>query len=128
MTPSEPVGIQDLTALAQSVFGGVDPLATSASSPAMVVAVVGDGYRLSLPLPNVDRADVELARSGDDLVVTLGSLRRRIALPSVLRRCSATGAELVGEDLRIEFRPDPARWPAALTDDGVPRLAAGGTR
>ena len=128
MTPSEPVGIRDLTALAQSVFGGVDPLATSASSPAMVVAVVGDGYRLSLPLPNVDRADVELARSGDDLVVTLGSLRRRIALPSVLRRCSATGAELVGEDLRIEFRPDPARWPAALTDDGVPRLAAGGTR
>ena len=94
----------------------------------MSVAVAGEGYRLLLPLPHVERSEIELARSGDDLVITLGSVRRRIALPSVLRRCSVIGAELTGEQLGIDFRPDPARWPAALTDEGTPRVAVGGAR
>ncbi|HEY7814754.1 MAG TPA: ArsA family ATPase [Nakamurella sp.] len=128
MTSVEPVGIVELAALADGVFATTDPLARAVAVPAMSVAVAGEGYRLLLPLPHVERSEIELARSGDDLVITLGSVRRRIALPSVLRRCSVIGAELAGEELGIDFRPDPARWPAALTQDGAPRVAVGGAR
>jgi arsenite-transporting ATPase len=33
-----------------------------------------------------------------------------IALPSVLRRCSVTGAHVAGDDLRVAFVPDPEVW------------------
>jgi arsenite-transporting ATPase len=33
-----------------------------------------------------------------------------VALPAALRRCTVTGARLEGDDLRVAFRPDPARW------------------
>jgi arsenite-transporting ATPase len=128
MTPSEPVGVAMLAELAGSVFQNIDPLAPASSQPAMSVVADGDGYRLSLPLPNVDRSEVELARSGDDLLVTLGSVRRRIALPSVLRRCTTVGAALEDQELQIDFRPDPAVWPSVLADDGIPRVASGGAR
>ena len=42
-------------------------------------------------LPFVRRSEVRLARSGDELVLTVGEQRRRLALPSVLRRCVPVG-------------------------------------
>jgi arsenite-transporting ATPase len=69
-------------------------------------------YQLSLPLPLVDRGDLALSRSGTDLVVTVGDVRRRIALPSVLQRCTTEGASFTGGRLVIDFAADPALWPA----------------
>jgi arsenite-transporting ATPase len=128
MAAAEPVGVAELGELATVVFADADPLAAGPVSPTIAVVPTGGGYRLRLPLPHAERHEVNLARVGDDLVVTLGSVRRRIALPSLLRRCVAVGAELVGAELCIDFVPDAARWPAALTEDGAPRLAAGAAR
>ncbi len=114
MTGAEPVGVTALTNLALTVFGGADPMAGSARSAAFAVAASPQGYQLTLPLPGVDRAAVELARSGDDLVVTVGPLRRRITLPSVCRRCRTGGARFEGDDLIVDFHPDVAQWPQAL--------------
>ena len=69
----------------------------------------GDGqYRLTLPLPLVDRGELALSRSGDDLVVTVGDVRRRIALPAVLKRCSTTGARFESGCLVVDFVAGPA--------------------
>lgn len=125
LTQQEPVGLSDLTELAAAVFADADPLVIASAPPAMSVAPIPDGYRLCLPLPHVERSELDLVRSGDDLVITLGAVRRRIALPSVLRRCSTVGAELVGEELRVDFRPDPMRWPSALAADGGRPAAEG---
>ena len=67
-----------------------------------------------MPLPLADRGQLQLTRAADDLVVTVGSQRRRIALPSLLQRCTAVGAHFELDSLVVEFEPDPARWPAAV--------------
>ena len=129
MLAREPVGIPALTALADCAFGDADPLSGIGAAPSMTVTSRRGGYRLALPLPHADRGAVSLARSGDDLVVTLSGHRRRLTLPAVLRRCSTIGARLTddpsrrgptvsgggaGTVLLIDFAPDPAQWPAAL--------------
>jgi arsenite-transporting ATPase len=64
----------------------------------------GDDVTMSLTLPFADRPDVDLARHGRDVVVTVGSYRRVIALPSSMQRCRVKGARLTEGWLRIRFR------------------------
>ncbi|MFJ9947548.1 ArsA family ATPase [Kitasatospora sp. NPDC091207] len=64
-----------------------------------------------LPLPGAERADLDLVRRGDELVVGLGAHRRVLALPSALRRCTVAGAGLHDGALAVRFAPDPALWP-----------------
>jgi len=69
-------------------------------------------YRMRLELPSLDVATLSLGRAGDDLIITVGALRRRVRLASVLRRCIVEGAALRGRELTVRFRPDPEVWPA----------------
>ncbi len=115
----EPVGVPALADLAAEVYGDTDPLpAADAAAPGLQVAGERGDYTLTVPLPLADRGQVQLTRSGDDLVITVGSHRRRIALPSLLQRCTATGARFADDALVVAFVPDPARWPDALVGAG----------
>ncbi|GHJ38180.1 ArsA family ATPase [Streptomyces sp. TS71-3] len=67
-----------------------------------------------IPLPGAERAELDLVRRGDELVLTAGPFRRVVALPSALCRCTVDGAALRDGELRIRFRPDPALWPRGL--------------
>ncbi len=69
-------------------------------------------YRLRLELPQVDSSALTLGRVGDDLIIGVSGVRRRVRLASVLRRCIVTGAQLRGSELTVRFRPDPEVWPA----------------
>jgi arsenite/tail-anchored protein-transporting ATPase len=69
-------------------------------------------YRLRLELPQVDASALTLGRVDDDLIIGAGSMRRRVRLASVLRRCVVTDAQLKGSELTVRFRPDPEVWPA----------------
>lgn len=116
----EPVGLPALLELADELYHGeVDPLAnpdTTAGQPPLVAVQRGGGtgleseYLLRLAVPLLDEADPELARVGDDLAVTAGGHRRLVTLPSVLRRCLVTGAEVDPAGLLVRFRPDPSVW------------------
>ncbi|MFD7584440.1 ArsA family ATPase [Kitasatospora sp. NPDC059811] len=64
-----------------------------------------------LALPGADRAELDLVRRGDELVVGLGAHRRVLTLPSALRRCTVAGASLHDGALSVRFAPDPALWP-----------------
>ncbi|MET8954948.1 ArsA family ATPase [Streptomyces sp. NPDC004393] len=64
-----------------------------------------------IPLPGAIRDELDLVRRGDELVVTAGSFRRIVPLPSALRRCTVAGAALREGELRIRFAPDPELWP-----------------
>ncbi|AZI57791.1 ArsA family ATPase [Nakamurella antarctica] len=113
----EPVGVPALVELAASTFAGVDPLGEStevAPTHEFEVAGVGGVYTLTVNVPLADRGAIGLLRSGDDIVVSVGSHKRRIALPSLLQRCKTTRATVNQGQLTIEFVPDPDRWPAAL--------------
>jgi arsenite-transporting ATPase len=97
---------------------GVDLPVTGAT--AAPVSERRDGaWQLTVPLPFAERADVDLARWEDDLVVTMGGARRCFRLDAVLRRCEVTGGRLVepgtaAARLEVGFRPDPQLWPADL--------------
>jgi arsenite-transporting ATPase len=77
----------------------------------MSVDAEGEEFVLRMWLPLVERAAVDAARAGDDLVLTVAGHRRVLTLPSVLRRCEVVGGEFADRQLRVRFRPDPAQWP-----------------
>ena len=117
--PSEPVGLAALTELGEALYGDDDPAAGAPGGrQPLQVRRSGAEFVLTLDLPLAQRADLQLARRGDELVLTLGGHRRLLALPSVLRRCTVTGAAVSGEgadgQLHVRFAPDPAQWPDAL--------------
>ena len=107
---AEPVGHEALLAFAQSLYGDNDPLDSPPPLDLLEVSRTVDGFELSLSLPLARLEDLELARSGDELVVTLAGHRRILALPSALQRCEVAGARLVDGRLAVAFAPDPRYW------------------
>jgi arsenite-transporting ATPase len=67
---------------------------------------------MRLELPPLDAGKLSLGRAGDDLIISVGGLRRRVRLAPVLRRCIVIGAALRDSELTVRFRPDPEVWPA----------------
>jgi arsenite/tail-anchored protein-transporting ATPase len=109
--PAEPVGVEPLLALATDMYAEGDPLAVvDTPDPIAVEQVAHDEFVLTVSLPHAEKCDVDLVRKGDELVLTVGSHRRALALPSVLRRCLVDGAALRDGTLRVRFRADPALW------------------
>ena len=109
--PAEPVGLSALSDLARDLYDADDPLdLVETPEPMSVERVATDEFVLSISLPHAERRDVDLVRKGDDLVLTVGSHRRVLALPSALRRCVVDGAGLRDGALRVRFRPDPDVW------------------
>ncbi len=108
---AEPVGLPALVALGEELYGVDDPAAEVAvPDDLMRVERTTDGFQLSLALPLARLADLDLTRSGDELVITVSGHRRVLALPSALRRCTVAGAALTDGRLDIRFEPDPDLW------------------
>jgi arsenite-transporting ATPase len=117
--PREPVGAQELAVFAEQLYGDRDPLARAAGAPPLSVERRGDQVRVRLALPLAERGEVDVVRRGGDLVVTVGSYRRVIALPSMLGRFAVTDARLDGGRLQVAFRlqDTPPRPESADHDD-----------
>lgn len=110
----EPVGPDALAALGatwadEALAGGdiLDPV----DAAAMRVDRTADGYTLALRLPLTSAREVGLQRREDDLILTVGDHRRIVTLPSVLTRCTVSGASVRSGALTVGFVPDPAQWP-----------------
>ncbi len=107
----EPLGAEALSALGREVYGDQDPLAGGSLAEPVQVARDGANYVMTLRLPLVEKASLDLARVGDELVVSVGGRRRLFALPSALRRCEIRGAKVEGDALLIRFEPDNDVFP-----------------
>lgn len=103
---AEPVGVEALHGFARAAYGGDDPLAAPTSQSPVSVTRTRAGATLRIALPFVATSDIDLARHGDELVVTVGSYRRLIALPAALSRQAIAGARMEDGVLRVRFRPD----------------------
>jgi arsenite/tail-anchored protein-transporting ATPase len=101
--PTEPVGLAALLDLGRRLYGDGDPLDVPASTEPLRITRSSDGPVLRLRLPFVVRSDVDLARDGDDLVVTVASYRRLLTLPAGLARRRVTGARVDGGELQVRF-------------------------
>jgi len=101
--PAEPVGVDALRGLAEELYDGHDPLALPEGPGPFRIGRTRSGAVLRLALPLVDRSEVDLARNGDELVVTVGSYRRLLTLPAGLARHRVTAAGLEDGELRVRF-------------------------
>lgn len=99
----EPVGVEALGSMALEVYGDSDPLAAPPEQGPFRVSRGKVGAVLHLALPLVSRDQVDLARNGDDLVVTVGSYRRLLTLPSSLGRMRVAGARVGDGELQVRF-------------------------
>ena len=101
--PGEPVGADELRALAQEVYGADDPLADPAPTMALRISHGQRGAVLHLALPHAIRREVDLARKGDELMVTVGGYRRLLSLPASLSRHRVSAARVEQGELQVRF-------------------------
>lgn len=104
--PGEPVGGQALAAFAEAAYDGDDPLAVPTGEGPLTILRTETGAVLRIALPFAEKKDVDLARHGDELVVTVGSYRRLLALPAALARHTVVGARVEAGSLQVKFRID----------------------
>jgi arsenite/tail-anchored protein-transporting ATPase len=114
--PGEPVGVDALAAFADAAYAGADPFATPTGEGPMTITRTDDGAVLRIALPFAEKDDVDLARHGDELVVTVGSYRRLLALPTALARHTVTGARVGSGSLQVKFRFEQEIAPATSRD------------
>lgn len=116
----EPVGADALATFAEAAYAGADPFAIPVGEGPMTITRTDDGAVLRIALPFAERKDVDLARHGDELVVTVGSYRRLLALPAALARHTVSGARVGSGSLQVKFRIDPDAAPDAAEPEERP--------
>jgi arsenite-transporting ATPase len=103
LAADELVGIDRLRSFGQLLYGDADPAGRLHDGASLRITKDGDEHVLSLPLPFVDRDDLEVGRHDDELLVRVGPHRRAIVLPDSLKRRQVAGAKLDGEWLEVRF-------------------------
>jgi len=99
----EVIGLDALMELSRNLFGDQDPTAVLHRGPTQEIEPFEDGYRLRIPMPNVEATKLSMSKRGDELFVEVGNIRREIALPRILAPLEAAGARLSHGFLEIRF-------------------------
>ena len=101
--PAEVVGIPMLERMADALFDERDPTDFMFQGQALHIRQTVDGCDFLIPAPGVDKADIDLIRTGDELVIRMGSMKRHIVLPRSMMRFEHTSARLEDSSLVIHF-------------------------
>jgi len=96
---SEVVGLERLRQMGQLVYGDLDPAAI------LFKKGKAGRYVLGLKLPFVSKEDVQLTRSGDELIVHIGNQKRNIVLPRVLVGLDVQTAKMEDGEVQVVFAP-----------------------
>jgi arsenite-transporting ATPase len=104
LAADELIGPDALAGLGDSLYGETDPAAVLCHADPIEVTGGRDGYTLRMSLPFAERDDLELGRSGGDLLVRVGPYRRSLVLPDALARRTVGGAALRDGWLEVSFQ------------------------
>jgi arsenite-transporting ATPase len=99
----EVVGEAMLRRMAEAIYGSIDPTKVYFVGQVQAVEKRDGHHLLSLPLPFVDKDDVELTRSGDELIVHIGNRKRNIILPRALASLDVLSAKYENDRLVMTF-------------------------
>jgi arsenite-transporting ATPase len=113
MFDREMVGIDRLREVGHALFGDGDPAEILYRGRPYEVLHEDDGYVLKLELPFASKDEVRLSRTGDEVVVHVGTWRRSLVLPRMLLDASTRGAKMDGQTLRIRFEAPAHTAPRA---------------
>ncbi len=104
LAAGEVVGFERLRELGDAVYGDAAPADLLHDGDLLRVESQDDGRStLVLPLPFAEREELDLGRSGDELIVRVGAYRRLVLLPDSLRRRKVEAAALRDDTLRVTF-------------------------
>ncbi len=102
---AEVVGPEMLRKMALATFDAKDPTTIFYRGKPQQVVKDGDDYLLVLPLPLLDKSEVNLHRGvHDELVVRIGSWKRHLSLPQSLLGRQIAGARYREDQLEIRFK------------------------
>jgi arsenite-transporting ATPase len=99
----EVVGLDMLRRMAESIYGDGDPSDVYFVGQTHNVEKKDGRYILSLALPFVEKENLQLTRSGDELIVHIGNRKRNLILPRVLASLDVQSAKFDEDTLMITF-------------------------
>lgn len=99
----EVVGVPALRIMANALYKEEDPTRFFFQGQTQDIRKEDGSYILSLTLPFISKDQVSLMRSGDELVVQVGSFKRNIILPQILAGLAVKGAKFEQSKLKIAF-------------------------
>lgn len=102
----EVVGLDMLRRMAESIYGDSDPTEVYFVGRTHSVEKKDGRYVLSLLLPFVEKENLQLTRSGDELIVHIGNRKRNLILPRVLVNLDVQSAKFDEDTLVITFGED----------------------
>lgn len=94
--------------LADELFDGADPSAIFHEGLARELSSVGDSTVIRIKAPFVEKDQIDLKQSGDELVITVGEVRRTIILPSGLAQREPSRAAFEEGTLEVTYEDVPA--------------------
>jgi arsenite/tail-anchored protein-transporting ATPase len=100
----EIVGVPLLEKIALSVYQDRDPAQVFFTQRPIRIQKEDGRFVLSLHLPFVEKAEVDLSQKGEELMVKVGPFKRNILLPRILLNRKIQGARFDKERLKIVFR------------------------
>jgi arsenite-transporting ATPase len=101
---TEVVGREALEVLAEQLFDGTDPAQVYSLEKSMEIVNRDGEDTLALKLPFTSKDQVELYKSNDVLIVTVGWYKRSVTLPYSLVKKEAHKAEFKDGRLVISFK------------------------
>ena len=105
LCPEEPRGLESLQEMGKTLYHDEDPGRFFTQRRPLWVEPQGDALCLCIELPGIDKAEVDLARRGNELFVSVRDAKRRIALPRSLLSRNLKRARLRSGVLRVVFLP-----------------------
>ncbi|MCL4794641.1 MAG: ArsA family ATPase [Bryobacteraceae bacterium] len=101
----EVVGLERITALANLLYQeGGDPAAVTRTERPYTFTRTADHWEVRLNAPFAGKGEIGLFKKGDELVVTVGTVRRHIGLPTSMAGLSPVRARLDGGTLVVEMK------------------------
>lgn len=100
---SEPVGVEELVHLGETVYGSRDPLGRYSQAAPMAVSSDGEAAYLEIFLPLTKREEIDVYRKGSELYVRVGEYTRNVHLPHSLARRRIDSARYRRNRLTIAF-------------------------
>ena len=104
LAADELVGVERLRLFAEELYANVDAAAVLHQGDSLRIDRKGEGYLLTLPLPFVERDDLEVGRRDGELLVRVGAHRRAVVLPDSLRKRAVATAALRDDCLEVVFQ------------------------
>jgi arsenite-transporting ATPase len=100
----EVIGGRMLDRLGADLFeGGYAPHDVLYSELAQVLTTDGDTATLQIQIPFTEKAEIDLKKVGDELIIAVGGEKRNIILPSALADRSPSGASFDAGTLKVTF-------------------------